>query len=129
MMRLYPCVAVPTRSGRRAGDPACPVCGAGSGAPVAFTLEGTASAMDRPIETEYCPGCGRMTQFTITLDGMHAGGVHLDGRPLRVERLQGIVDPAIWLFRRLCEADSAVAPRCRANRVQPIPCAFSITSA
>ncbi len=52
----------------RASSTTCPVCGNGAGGPVAFVFDETPGDPYAPRETEYCPGCGRVTWFTITFD-------------------------------------------------------------
>ncbi|MGI8688657.1 MAG: hypothetical protein ACR2M3_08765 [Thermomicrobiales bacterium] len=56
------------RLGQHMGGTVCPVCGAGPGMPVVFTFDDTPTEMHTPTGTEYCPGCGRVMWFTITLD-------------------------------------------------------------
>jgi rRNA maturation protein Nop10 len=69
MMRL---AARVKRLTEYAGGAICPVCGGGAGVPVAFVSGDTPRDMHEPTETEYCPGCGRVTRFTITFDGLDA---------------------------------------------------------
>jgi hypothetical protein len=57
------------RLANRAGGDACPVCG-GAGGPVAFAFDSTPGEMHVPNETQYCPGCGRVTRFTIVFDSV-----------------------------------------------------------
>jgi hypothetical protein len=56
------------RLANRAGDAACPVCGAGAGGPVAFAFDDTPGESRATDETTYCPGCGRVRRFTIAFD-------------------------------------------------------------
>jgi hypothetical protein len=72
MRRLDARLTAMERHAARSVSSGCPVCGAHPNAPVAFTIGEGHAPRDTTVGAEHCPGCGRVTWFTILFDNTRA---------------------------------------------------------